>query len=479
MEFVKPLHPSKRKALVTIQPSVKTPRTATNEYTSKISEDSLYESLFKVVPKACLFTIVQEPVHSTDSSTPQCTSLTTQSTSSLTQSSSPTTHSMIQSTTSSVTESTTSIQSTTSSVTESTTSIQSTTSLVTESTTSIQSTTSSVTESTGDFTSVLPSKLIIDYFDEKYQMLDSATLLLRAKQIFASMDVSESESKLIEQCTKQQRESDHWFVYRKGRITASSFHDVYALKSQTDPKKLIYKLLQSPDLSRIPAVKWGIDHEDMARREFVSLMEKLHSNFKCYTSGLNINPHYPHLGASPDALTECTCCVGEGIVEIKCPFSGQEAHPNQLMKNKGFFLNEKGLLNRSHRYFTQVQGQLLITGRKHCDFVVWTPLGIHVDRIYEDYTFTEKLVKKLTIFYVEKLLPAIMTNLSDSCPTITQDETFSDEDQIYCYCRREESGKMIKCDNKDCELGWFHFSCVGIRRAPKGQWFCRECRECE
>ena len=323
-----------------------------------------------------------------------------------------------------------------------------------------------------------PSKLIIDCFDAEYQMLDSATLLSRAKQIFASMEVSESESKLIEQCTKQQRESDHWFMYRRGRITASSFHDVYVLKPKTDPKKLINKLLHSPDLSCIPAVKWGIDHEDMARSEYVSLMTELHSNFKCHTSGLNVNPHYPHLGASPDALTECTCCVGEGIVEIKCPFSGRENHPNQLMKNKGFFLNEKGLLNRSHRYFTQVQGQLLITGRKHCDFVVWTPLGIHVNRIYEDYTLTEKLVKKLTIFYVEQLLPAIMTNnMSASCQTITQDETSSDEDdQIYCYCRRGEIGKMIACENEDCKIGWFHFTCVGIRRAPRGQWFCRDCK---
>ena len=100
-----------------------------------------------------------------------------------------------------------------------------------------------------------PSKLIIDCFDAEYQMLDSATLLSRAKQIFASMEVSESESKLIEQCTKQQRESDHWFMYRRGRITASSFHDVYVLKPKTGPKKLINKLLHSSDLSRIPAVK--------------------------------------------------------------------------------------------------------------------------------------------------------------------------------------------------------------------------------
>ena len=117
---------------------------------------------------------------------------------------------------------------------------------------------------------------------------------------------------------------DDWFIYRKGRITVSLFHDVFVLKAQTDPKDLINKLLLSPNLSRIPAIKWRIDHEGVARQEYVAIMNESHCNFKCNSSGLNINPHYPHLGASPDALFECTCCVGEGIVEIKRPFSERE-----------------------------------------------------------------------------------------------------------------------------------------------------------
>jgi len=59
----------------------------------------------------------------------------------------------------------------------------------------------------------------------------------------------------------------------------------------------------------------------------------------------NINPHYPHLGASPDTLIKCTCCVGEGIVEIKCPFSGREYRPDQLNKLKNSFLDANGLLS--------------------------------------------------------------------------------------------------------------------------------------
>jgi len=59
-------------------------------------------------------------------------------------------------------------------------------------------------------------QLITDYYDARYKDLDGATLLARAKQKFVSMKVSDSESRLIEQSTKLQRESDYWFMYHEG-----------------------------------------------------------------------------------------------------------------------------------------------------------------------------------------------------------------------------------------------------------------------
>ena len=41
--------------------------------------------------------------------------------------------------------------------------------------------------------------------------------------------------------------------------------------------------------------------------------------------------------------------------------------------------------------------------------IVWTPKGILIERIYEDTNFTEKVVRKLTKFYVEHMLPEILT----------------------------------------------------------------------
>jgi len=38
-------------------------------------------------------------------------------------------------------------------------------------------------------------------------------------------------------------------------------------------------------------------------------------------------------------------------------------------------------------------------------------------------------------------------------------------------------GEMVACDNADCNIEWFHYECVGLKRQPKGRWFCPECVE--
>lgn len=35
---------------------------------------------------------------------------------------------------------------------------------------------------------------------------------------------------------------------------------------------------------------------------------------------------------------------------------------------------------------------------------------------------------------------------------------------------------MIQCDNDLCPIEWFHFKCVGVKKIPKGDWFCPRCR---
>lgn len=49
-------------------------------------------------------------------------------------------------------------------------------------------------------------------------------------------------------------------------------------------------------------------------------------------------------------------------------------------------------------------------------------------------------------------------------------------DSLYCMCNEKSFGDMICCDNVNCKIGWFHFVCVGLTTAPKGKWFCSECK---
>ncbi|KAK2139924.1 hypothetical protein LSH36_1555g00002 [Paralvinella palmiformis] len=55
--------------------------------------------------------------------------------------------------------------------------------------------------------------------------------------------------------------------------------------------------------------------------------------------------------------------------------------------------------------------------------------------------------------------------------------------KLYCCCRMaaNDSGlddDMIGCDTAKCPNGeWFHFTCVNVKQAPKGSWFCPLCRK--
>ena len=50
------------------------------------------------------------------------------------------------------------------------------------------------------------------------------------------------------------------------------------------------------------------------------------------------------------------------------------------------------------------------------------------------------------------------------------------DSSTWCYCKGEEMGEMIGCDNDACIIKWFHTDCLHITKIPKGKWFCPDCR---
>ncbi|XP_043953749.1 inhibitor of growth protein 2 [Gambusia affinis] len=56
------------------------------------------------------------------------------------------------------------------------------------------------------------------------------------------------------------------------------------------------------------------------------------------------------------------------------------------------------------------------------------------------------------------------------------DFTIDPNEPTYCLCEQVSYGEMIGCDNDQCHIEWFHFSCVGLTYKPKGKWYCPKCR---
>lgn len=163
--------------------------------------------------------------------------------------------------------------------------------------------------------------------------------------------------------TDAQANCDLWFTERKLRVTASNF-----LEFSKNPKDILKKKLlnKQPDLSRVPAIKWGRDHEKDALKAYEDLFGK---TTPC---GLFVSRKYPFLGASPDAIHD------DCLIEIKCPYVLRDFLPTDLGKLKSSqksafpceLIGSELVLKRKHNYFGQVLCQMLVTGFKKTRFVV-------------------------------------------------------------------------------------------------------------
>ncbi|KAH3877056.1 hypothetical protein DPMN_000912 [Dreissena polymorpha] len=62
-------------------------------------------------------------------------------------------------------------------------------------------------------------------------------------------------------------------------------------------------------------------------------------------------------------------------------------------------IQDKVQMKREHMYWYQVQGQLLVTGAKFCDFVLFTRQDLFKERIEPDqYTMEQILTKMVNVF---------------------------------------------------------------------------------
>lgn len=67
-------------------------------------------------------------------------------------------------------------------------------------------------------------------------------------------------------------------------------------------------------------------------------------------------------------------------------------------------------------------------------------------------------------------------DLANSPSNLYDDPPIDPDEPTYCICEQVSFGEMICCDNAACDIEWFHLSCIGITRPPKGKWYCVNCR---
>ena len=89
-------------------------------------------------------------------------------------------------------------------------------------------------------------------------------------------------------------------------------------------------------------------------------------------SGFQICPSNFFFGATADGIVNCDCC-GRGTLEMKCSYKHRQSTLHEAaLADKTFCLDQDLKLKTSHRYYTQIQFQMLVFDTSYTDLVVMT-----------------------------------------------------------------------------------------------------------
>ena len=185
---------------------------------------------------------------------------------------------------------------------------------------------------------------------------------------------------------------------RSKRITASNFGRIVKATDRVDMSALLNSLLRPRKLDNVPAIKHGRKYESVALAAYSK-----QTGQTVVGCGLFICPTNSFLAATPDGLVEPAL-----LVEVKCPYTRRDEAITPITVP---YLKEcdSGLqLDHKHDYYHQIQGQLMITGKKRCDLVVYTKVDMKVIQINEDKPFQHEMTTKLHRFFKDHFKAALL-----------------------------------------------------------------------
>ena len=233
------------------------------------------------------------------------------------------------------------------------------------------------------------------------------------KEFASTQNYTQEEIFNVELATREQANCDAWHKLRRGKITASNFHLVANRRASTKPDKSVKLLMGYGDTPDLEALKWGRNHEAAARRMYALKQKTKHPGINVRKSGLVIDGERGYLACSPDGVITCThCSPTQGLLEVKCPFAHRFETAEEACADDTFccdIVNGEVKLKRKHKYYLQVQGQMAVTGKKWCDFVIWTLKGMSVERIFFDSELWSRMLFSLDSFYIGAMVPELFS----------------------------------------------------------------------
>ncbi len=232
--------------------------------------------------------------------------------------------------------------------------------------------------------------------DHQYQSEKITDHLLNMLHI---QKYDENYATSLEQATKEQAKSQRWKEERCHRLHASHFGRICKATDKTDKVKFAESLTQITDI-KSAAITHGRNYESAALGAYEQMYD-----CKVDKVGIIISKSHPFIAASPDGM------VGDIVIEVKCPYSAKHRTINNVSVPYLVLVNNNNddlMLDKKHDYFYQIQGQLFVTEKKLCHFVVFTLTDIKVITIARDEAFINSMVFKLTDFFNQFFKLAIL-----------------------------------------------------------------------
>ena len=255
-------------------------------------------------------------------------------------------------------------------------------------------------------------KAVTEISDEKTCSLSYEELVLHCKRI--DLGLTEEKITTVEKETRQQSNCRLWFQLKAGRVSSSTMKSCCRTTIDKPSMSLIKKICY-PEAYRFSteATRWGCTHEKVACEAYKNIMKNKHTHFTVKDSGFIMSKEYQFMGASPDGMTDCSCC-GLGCLEIKCPLCLHDSVVDIGLEKNGFCLIkcDEGTnmqLSRKHSYYYQVQSQVNVCKEaSFVDFVLWTEKSIFIERILPDREMWEQTVHEACSFFYKCILPELV-----------------------------------------------------------------------